>query len=54
MQVILIKSDSKSLKDEKIAEFSKDILEKTILSYPENTIDDILEDVPVIDTNRYI
>lgn len=48
MQVILIKSDSKRLMDEKIAEFSKDILEKAILSYPENTIDDILEEASFV------
>lgn len=48
MQVFLIKSESKVLMDEKIQELTQNILEKTTLSYPESSVDDILEEASFV------
>lgn len=48
MPVFLIKSDSKILMDKKVGELKKNILETSTLSYPLNSIDDILEEASFV------
>ncbi len=48
MEVLLIKSDSKILVDEKLETIIQTGKEKTIYSYPEQTMDDILEEASFV------